>query len=301
MSHSTLPKPRLPEWCEVNVQKPTKLASRYLVPPKYAMRILSFRIPSGTNPLRGWLVQHKVWPEWFHQRWGLDSRNDDYRATIRVLWYLETEFLVKFKWDYFKLKKGLQPFVIRVLARIGIHCKWDRRRVVPAPVPVNSRERRRIRRSNAFGHELSDVVRRTTEISQDRRYLIPQRRQGPPEDPLPDVSSIDIVKESTPCTVCGGVFFRVEDESKFKLPIDPVARMLAIQRAPSEYYRIHAAATSGWYLPAELRTMFPNATLHDCDVAQASWELAHPYRCDCDFGEPLDPLELEILAMYGDG
>jgi len=135
------------------------------------------------------------------------------------------------------------------------------------------------------------VPKRTTpRIRDTARALAHVPRPKPPSRGLrklkepPQVYSPKDYETTPDCKKCGPTF-RLEDESKFRLPIEESVRLARIHAQPTMYYKIHCAATSGFYTGPELKELFPSASPHEMDMSDAFWFACHPPFCDCYFGE----------------
>jgi hypothetical protein len=104
-----------------------------------------------------------------------------------------------------------------------------------------------------------------------------------------DFSTDEAPRDASPvrnCGKCNTPRYRLEDESRFRLPLLAETRMRKILSQPTQYLKVHAAATSGFYDYHGLSRIFPESSHHERCVAESHWKDCHPYVCDCHFGPP---------------
>jgi len=261
--------------------------------PPDLVRALRYSAKVGMPP-KWLLAKLDVWPSWFYSK-----SNDIRKDVILVIWAAYSKYGIRLFIPWSLLNEDLSISINEILR--GLYIRAGGRKSPPKekgksvpqrtsnPLPEAGYTgfkyvpKDRAQHANRYAPIGSpEWVKLRTEFwetkirfpSQSNRMYIPKRFDHMPM-----------------CMVCGTPKYRLEDESMFKLPIDEGARQAAIDRQPSLYYKIHAAANSGWYTGVDLGRMFPTASPHERRFADARYGEAHPLRCDCDFGEP-------DLSMY---
>jgi len=237
---------------------------------------------------RWWLVKRDIYPSWFYRR-----TNDPSQRLRKALIRLAFSKGLPMAWSTIDDKSKLVSICGMYCGKLGI----DTQRFTPRgakPKPVRT-EPFSLFHAN-FWRDIDDMDRQDLRPVpvEVQRYRVPmdQRESFVPR-----------------CEKKNHIMFRIEDESKFKLPIEEAARQRIVDSQPGMYYKIHVASTSGFYTGTTLGEMFPTASRHEREVADRHWASANPFVCDCQFGSPppeflgeseLTEEELLLIAQFSD-
>jgi len=235
---------------------------------------------------RRFLRRNRIWTSWFHARRRFWTGDDDCVriSAIRVAfaYKLHTSISLNPRWELLTDIRAYCHYLLRVLG-----FSWGKR----------PQQKERLKRSPRRGGPRLRSIRRVA----DRVFHSDQHESAMQADvkfqgkmmsmyaKRPDhITNWRYLRgaEHTPtCRFCGEVQFRLEMESRFRLPIDETARRSALRREQNVYVRHHLAATSGFYTGVELQSLYSAVNVHEMYVADAHWRRAHPFVCGCYFGE----------------
>jgi hypothetical protein len=235
---------------------------------------------------RRFLQRNRVWISWFHQRRRFWTGDDDCVriSAIRVAfaYKLHTSISLNPRWELLADIDKYCRYLLRVLG-----FSWGKR----------PQQKERKKRSPRRGGPRLRAIRRVAE-----RVFEPPPDQSVQQADIKFHGKMMKLYASRPdhitnwrylrgpdhvptCRFCGEVQFRLEMESRFRLPIDDDARRRVLFREQDPYVRRNLAATSGFYTGVELHDFLRDVNVHEMYVADAHWRRAHPYVCGCYFGE----------------